>query len=214
MLEKEKQRVWQVAQNAVDGGLCIEGAGNFSLRDPVTKYVVMTPTQIPRCDLTPDMLVVMDVDGNIIEGPKEPTSEWPMHTMIYAAYPNVLGVVHTHAPYGTAFAVMNKEIPAIVNEGLGLGMPIPVAPWAIPGSAEMASTAIPLLKDRRAVMIKNHGTLTTGPTIEAAYKAMITLEDVARLYWLVLAAGAQAEVLTPEQIHKMRTTPKPKAKRV
>jgi ribulose-5-phosphate 4-epimerase/fuculose-1-phosphate aldolase len=78
----------------------------------------------------------------------------------------------------------------------------------------MASTAIPLLKDRRAVMIKNHGTLTTGPTIEAAFKAMITLEDVARLYWLVLAAGAQAETLSAEQIHKMRTTPKPKAKRV
>jgi L-ribulose-5-phosphate 4-epimerase len=204
MLEELKQRVWQVAQDTMTTGLVQERGGNFSIYDHDSGYVLITPGGIYRAVLQPEDIAVVTLDGEMVEGDKKPSSETPMHTGIYRGKPELGGIVHTHSSYGCTFAALNREIPAILPSVLVFGRTIPVAPFAMPGTLEMAEVILPFLEDHAGVLLQNHGVVTVADTIEEALLKAIYLEEVAKVYHQALLLGEPG--LVPEKLAKRSLT--------
>src|ERR1700722_2073471 len=165
-------------------------SGNLSLRAP--EGILITPSAIPYAELTPEMLPLMQLEGDYgaYEGDYRPSSEWRFHLDIYAARPEAGGIVHHHAPYSTALSMARREIPAchymIARFG---GAPVRCAPYALFGTAELSAHVLQALEGRTACLMANHGGLATGKTIETALAAANELEALAQHYVLSLAAG-------------------------
>jgi len=197
MLEALKEKVVQVAKEADRIGMCKHKSGNFSILDPETGYVVITPSGVARDVLTTEHVCVLDLDANVIERKTEakPSSEALMHLYAYKARPDIRAVVHTHARYSTAFAIMNREIPAIVYECsyLGKSGSIPVAPYGRPGTPVLAENVAKTLLDSDCCMMESHGAISIGKDMDDAFLKAQYVEEIAELYYLALTAGNFAE---------------------
>ena len=208
MLEELKKRVIATAQSAQRDGLCKHKSGNFSMRDPETNYVVITPSGVDRELLVPEDMVVIDLDANVIEYRKgiRPSSEVLMHLMIYKTRPAVMAVAHTHSMYASVFAVLGKEIPAVVYEAMVLGLKtgvIPVAPYGRPGSMELAESVIEPIKISDALLLARHGALAVDENdIESAYLKANYIEEFAEIYYHVLTVtkGTEPPTFGPEEL--------------
>ncbi|MDY3006361.1 class II aldolase/adducin family protein [Anaerococcus porci] len=191
MLEELKKNIIRISKDAQQKGLCQPGSGNFSERDKETGYVAVTPAGLDRMKLKTDDIIIVDLDGNIIEAKegRRPSSETMMHLQIYKTREDIFGVAHTHSKYATSFAVLNKEIPALVYELASMGLKearIPVAPFATPGTPELAKTVIESCKIANAFLMEKHGAVGIGEDLEKAYVTMQYLEDIAEIYFNVL----------------------------
>jgi len=138
-------------------------AGNISARVGEQDLVAVTPTSVPYDTMVPDDIVIMSVHGNIIDGFRKPTSEVPLHTLVYLRRPEVGGVVHTHSSAGMAMAAMGRTLPPILT-GLvsAAGGSVATAPYARTGTAEMADFTASALVDRSACFLRHHGVLAIG----------------------------------------------------
>ncbi|MCS7221963.1 MAG: L-ribulose-5-phosphate 4-epimerase [Anaerolineae bacterium] len=204
MLETLRKEVWRLHLELPKNHLVTWTSGNVSARDPETGYVVIKPSGLRYEELQPENLVIVDLDGNRIEGDLKPSSDTASHLYIYRHRPDVNGIVHTHSPYATAFAALGRPIPvyltAIADE---FGGPIPCGGFALIGSEAIGKVVVESIGDSPAVLLKNHGVFTVGPTAEAAVKAAVMVEDVARTVWLALQLG-QPEEIPPEEVAKLR----------
>lgn len=187
---QERKALIAAARQMGERGLSPGTSGNLSLR--TDSGVLITPSAIPYETLTPDMLPLMRLDGEYgaYEGAYRPSSEWRFHWDIYAARPEVGGIVHHHAPYTTALAMARREIPAchymIARFG---GAPLRCGGYALFGTAELSAAALAALEGRTACLLANHGGIATGKDIESALAAAFELEALARHYVLSLAVG-------------------------
>lgn len=204
MLEALREEVWRLHLELPKNNLVTWTSGNVSARDPETGYVVIKPSGLKYEELRPENMVIVDLDGNRIEGDLKPSSDTASHLYIYRHRPDVNGIVHTHSPYATAFAALGRPIPvyltAIADE---FGGPIPCGGFALIGSEAIGKVVVESIGDSPAVLLKNHGVFTVGPTAEAAVKAAVMVEDVARTVWLALQLG-QPEEIPPEDVAKLR----------
>lgn len=203
MLEALRDRVWQLHLELPKNGLVTWTGGNVSARDPETDYVVIKPSGVRYEDLRPEHLVVVDLNGERLEGNLKPSSDTASHLYIYRHRADVNGVVHTHSPYATAFAAVGRPIPvcltAIADE---FGGPIPCGGFALIGGEEIGRVVVRSIGDSPAVLLKNHGVFTVGETPEAAVKAAVMTEDVARTVWLALQLGQPSEI-SPQDVAKL-----------
>ena len=208
MLEKMKEEVIRIGRIAQREGMCKHKAGNFSSRDPETGYIVVTPSGIDREDLFPEDMVVIDTDARIIEYRKglRPSSEVLMHIEIYKARPDIRHIVHTHSKYATVFAVLNRPIPAIVNEMLLLNnqdFTIPVAKYGRSGSDELAKNVAETLKHCDSALMAAHGAIACdADSLENAYLKTCYIEELAEVYHHTLTAngGKEPPVLSFEEM--------------
>lgn len=205
MLETLREQVWRLHLELPRNGLVTWTSGNISARDAETGLVVIKPSGVMYEDLRPEQMVILDVDGRIVEGNLKPSSDTASHLVIYRHRPDVHGVVHTHSPYATAFAALGRPIPvyltAIADE---FGGPIPCGGFALIGGEEIGQVVIESIGDSPAVLLKNHGVFTVGPTVTAAVKAAVMVEDVARTVHFALQLGQPDEI--PEaEVRKLRT---------
>lgn len=149
-------------------------------------------------------MIVVDLDGRRVEGDLKPSSDTASHLYIYRHRPDVNGIVHTHSPYATAFAAVGQPIPvyltAIADE---FGGPIPCGGFALIGGEEIGQVVVESIGDSPAVLLKNHGVFTVGPTAEAAVKAAVMVEDVARTVYFALQLG-QPEPIPEAEVRKLR----------
>jgi len=190
MLLELRKRVLAIAQKASQLQLVPGTAGNFSARDPETGLVAITPNSYPYDVMTPKDIVVVDLQGEIVDGVRPPSSETPMHTLILREHPEYLAVVHTHSPYATCFAVLNRGIPLILTEVAGrLGGTVPVVPFEIPGTDELGKAVLEYIGPVPAVLLQNHGVVVVGKSPEDALKTAILVEDEAKVYYLTLNVG-------------------------
>jgi L-ribulose-5-phosphate 4-epimerase len=198
MLEKLKERVYKMNMMLPKNNLVTMTSGNVSGRDVETGYVVIKPSGIPYEEMQPEDMVVVDLNGNIIEGKWKPSVDTATHLYIYRHRSDVNGIVHTHSPYATSFAALGKSIPvyltAIADE---FGGPIPVGPYAKIGGEEIGEAVIKYIGRSPAILMKNHGVFTIGKTPEEAVKAAVMLEDVAKTVHLALLLGEPEEI--PEE---------------
>jgi L-ribulose-5-phosphate 4-epimerase len=192
MLEQLKEQLWKLHLELPKNGLVTWTGGNISARDPETGLVAIKPSGIMYEDLRPEDHVVVDLEGDIVEGTLKPSSDTASHLYIYRHRPDVNGIVHTHSPYATAFAAVGKPIPvyltAMADE---FGGPIPCAGFALIGGEEIGHGIVATLAGHRspAVLMRSHGVFTIGATARAAIKAAVMCEDVARTVHLARALG-------------------------
>lgn len=203
MLERLREEVWKLHLELPKNNLVAWTAGNVSARDPATDLVVIKPSGVKYEDLTPANMLVVDLQGNIIEGELKPSSDTASHLYIYRHRPDVNGVVHTHSRYATAFAAANKPIPVYLTAiGDEFGGTIPVGGFALIGGEEIGKVVLESIGESSAVLLKNHGVFTIGPSAEAAVKAAVMVEDVAATVWLALQIG-QPDEISAEDVAKL-----------
>ncbi len=175
-------------------------SGNVSGRDPETNLMVIKPSGVKFPDLTPESMVVLDMNGKVVEGEFGPSSDTATHLWVYRNRDDVHGMVHTHSNYATAFAAANRPIPcvltAIADE---FGCDIPVGGYAAIGGKAIGEELLRSIGRSPAILMKNHGVFTIGPTVEKALKAAVMVEDVAKTVWLALQMGTP-DRLTDEEI--------------
>ena len=167
-------------------------SGNLSARDPQTNLVVIKPSGIRFEHLTPQNMVVVDIDGNLIEGEYKASSDMGSHCYIYRSMPDVYGVVHTHSRYATAFAVVGRSIPCHTTAmGDEFGGEIPCGGFALIGGEEIGRRVVETLGDSRSpsCLLVNHGVFAVGPSAEKAVKAAVMTEDNAAIMFLAYQLG-------------------------
>ena len=203
MLEALRERLGELHRELPKNGLVMWTSGNVSARDPETGYVVIKPSGVKYEELRPEHMVIVDLDGQLIEGKLKFSSDTASHLYIYRLRPDVNGIVHTHSPYATAFAALGKPIPvyltAMADE---FGGPIPCGRFALIGGEEIGQVVVESIGDAPAVLLKNHGVFTVAQSAEAAVKAAVMVEDVARTVWLALQIGKPDEI-PPDDVAKL-----------
>lgn len=173
-------------------GYVVSNDGNISVRiSPDT--IVVTPTGVSKGDMNPDMMAVMDLDGNVIsKGLRGPSSEVKMHLRVYRENPDVTAVVHAHPIYATSFAIAGVPLdkPILSEAMLQVGV-VPVAHYAKPGTTDVSDSIAPFVKDYAAVMLSNHGVLTWGSDLEQALARMEVVENYAKVTLVVNQIGSE-----------------------
>lgn len=173
--------------------------GNVSVRVEGESAAAMTPSSRKYGELTPDDICVVDFDGKTIEGALKPTVEAGMHLAVYQTREEVRAVVHTHQTYASLMSVMAETIPAMFDEvAFSIGHEVAVIPYAVSGSQELAENVRGMLGNRcNCYIIRNHGALNLGATLEKACLHAEMLEKTAMVYYHALAAGRKASTLPP-----------------
>ena len=178
-----RQEVLDAAKGMVACGLVEGTAGNVSARLDADR-VVMTPSSVDYAEMTLDDLVVTDMDANVLEGSRPPTSEKALHLACLRAHQDIGAVMHCHALYASMFAINHQPIPCVVEEfDVYVGGEVPVAEYRLTGSNELAEEASRWLADRGAVLMANHGLLCVGKHPADALKVARLVERTAQLVW-------------------------------
>src|SRR3712207_1905165 len=163
--------------------LVVWTAGNVSARVPGHDLLVIKPSGVGYDELSPEAMVVTDLDGQLVEGNRSPSSDTAAHAYVYKHMPEVGGVVHTHSTYATAWAARGEAIPCVLTMmGDEFGGEIPVGPFALIGDDSIGRGIVETLRGHRspAVLMRNHGPFTIGRTAKEAVKAAVMCEEVAR----------------------------------
>jgi L-ribulose-5-phosphate 4-epimerase len=200
MLEELRAQVCYCNRQLPAQGLVTWTSGNVSGRDPHTGLVVIKPSGVLFEDLTPENMVVVDLDGKIIEGNLGVSTDTATHLYVYRERPDVGGVVHTHSTFATAFAAVGKSIPvyltAIADE---FGCPIPCGAYARIGGEEIGKEIVRSIGPAPAILMKNHGVFSIGKGPLQALKAAVMTEDIARTVFYALQLG-QPDELPAEEV--------------
>jgi L-ribulose-5-phosphate 4-epimerase len=205
-LDSLREEVCALHAELVRTNLVAWTSGNVSARVPGADLMVIKPSGISYDDLTPESMVVCDLDGKpAAEQLFSPSSDTATHAYIYRHMPDVGGVVHTHSTYATAWAARGEPIPCVITAMADeFGGEIPVGPFALIGSDEIGRGVVATLTGHRspAVLMKSHGVFTIGGTARDAVKAAVMCEDVARTVHLArtLGAGADLAPLPSDQV--------------
>jgi len=180
--EIKAELLW-VAQESLRTNLVHGTAGNFSARLP-DGNVVLTPSSLPYETMTVDDLAVCDLDGNVLEGERSPTTEKMLHLACLKAYDDIHSVIHCHAKFCTMFALTRQPIPCAIEEVEAfVGGDVPVAAYQFTGSQELADEVSKWVADRAAVLMANHGLLTVGKSPKDALKIANLVELTAEIMW-------------------------------
>ncbi len=182
-------------------GLVIGTAGNISARNG--DLIAVTPTGADLSTVTPDMVTVIDLDGEVVDGDLAPTSEVPLHTGIYKGT-NAMAITHAHAMASTALSCSHDELPPLHYSCLGLGGAPRTAAYATFGSEELAENVLNALKGRNAAMMQNHGSVAYGSKMAEAVERLELLEWLAELYWRASSMGTP-HVLTDKDFEAIIT---------
>ncbi len=195
--------VIHVGKRMYERGYVASNDGNISVRLSEDRLLI-TMTGVSKGFLTPEKLVVVDYDGGVISGDYAPSSEMKMHLMVYRERPDIHAVAHAHPPTATGFAVAGENLPdtllpeAIVSLGF-----VPIAPYGTPGTMELVESLRQYVRDYDAVLLENHGALTLGPDIVAAYHKMETMEHCARIALVARMLG-RVNTIDEERVNKLR----------
>jgi L-ribulose-5-phosphate 4-epimerase len=199
-LEALRIEVCRLNQELPRQGLVVWTQGNLSGRDRETGWVVIKPSGVMYDDLTPENMVVLDLDGRVVEGTLRPSSDAISHLYIYRHRPDVGGVVHTHSTFATAFAAVGRPIlprlTAICDE---FGGPIPCGGYAKIGGLEIGQEVVRSIGSSKAILLKNHGVFTIGKRPVDALKSAVMVEDAARTMFYATMLG-EPEEIPPEEV--------------
>jgi L-ribulose-5-phosphate 4-epimerase len=203
MLEKLKEQLVELHLELPKNHLVVWTGGNVSARDVESGFVVIKASGIRYEEMRPDHMVVLDSKGKIVEGNFKPSSDTASHLYIYDHRADVGGIVHTHSPYATAFAAVNKPVPvvltAIADE---FGGPIPCGGFALIGDDAIGKVVLESIGESPAVLLKNHGVFTIGKDAGSAVKAAVMTEENAKTVWLAMQIGTPQEI-PPEDVEKL-----------
>lgn len=204
-LEALKVQVCRLNRDLPRYGLVVWTAGNVSGRLPGTELMVIKPSGVGFDDLTPESMVVCDLDGNLVEGVHAASSDTASHAYVYRHLPTIGGVVHTHSTYATAWAARRQPIPCVTTmQADEFGGDIPVGPLALIGDEQIGHGIVETLRGSRskAVLMANHGPFAVGSDAREAVKVAVMLEEVARCVHISSQLGEPVR-LEPDMINPL-----------
>lgn len=202
MLEKLKQDVCEQNHELPANGLVVGSGGNVSGRDPETGLIVIKPSGVKFSKLTPDTMVVVDIDGKVIEGEMKPSVDTGIHLYVYRKRDDVFGMAHTHSPYASSFAARGERIPAVMTPITHmLGRDVPCSRYATPGEVDTGEAIVEAAQGGWAVLVKAHGVFTMGRSAKEATSNAMYLEEAAMTTHLAMTRGP-VEELPQEEIDR------------
>lgn len=203
LLEKERKQVVEYGKKLVEHGLTKGTGGNITISNPKKELIAISPSGLNYFETKAEDIVVIDMNGEIVEGDKKPSSELEMHLILHKERDDVKAVVHTHSMYATTLATLNWELPAAHYLVAFGGKKIPCAGYETFGTSELAQSAYEALGDRYNVtLLANHGLLAVGGDIESAFSRAEMIEYVAEVYWRAKCVG-EPNILPDEEMELM-----------
>lgn len=199
-LEQERELLTEYGRRMSRAGLSVGTSGNLSIYVPEEGLMAITPSGLDYEATTPADIVVMDLEAHVVEGEWKPSSEWALHTKFYQRHPAARAVVHTHSMYCTTLACLGKPLEA-VHYAIGAAgtARVPVAPYRLFGSPELAEAAVETCGDGKAVLLANHGLVAWEGSLPKAFSLARDLEFTAELQWRAMAVGTP-NILTDSQM--------------
>lgn len=198
-LEKERNDVVEYGKRMITSRLTTATGGNISVFNRKEGLVAISPTGMNYMETRPEDIVVVKLDGSVVEGSRKPSSETPLHLAHYRLRSDIGAVVHTHSVFAATFATLRWEIPAM-HYLIGFsGRKVPIAPYATYGSDELARVTSEAIGDSNAVLMANHGLLTVGKTLDAAFTVAEVVELMAQVYYQAKSIG-QPVLLTDAEM--------------
>ena len=202
--QEEREQICQVGKLLYDRGYAAANDGNISVKVAPDR-LLMTPSGVSKGRMTPDMLLVTDLEGRVVEGDRHPSSEVKMHLMVYRRRPDAGAVVHAHPPVSTAFAVCRRglETPYVAELAAGLGA-VPCTPsFAMLSTDQVPESIAPYLPDHNAVLLANHGALAWGADLWEAFDRLETVEHTAKIVLNAETLGGGVP-LTAEEVSRLQ----------
>lgn len=198
LLADLRQAVLETAQRMANEGLVRSTNGNISARDAATGLIAVTPSAMEYHRLTPADIVVMDLDGRVVDGQRKPSIEHPMHRKILRERPDVGAIVHTHSIYATAFACMKHDLPVLSTELAGAaGALVRVAGYAESATEELGEAVLRALGGGTAALLQSHGAVALGRDLQQAFGVAWAIESAAQIYLIARQLGDPVPL--PEQ---------------
>ena len=202
MMEYEKEQVVRYGKKLIDRRLTTGSGGNISVYNREKNLVAISPSGLDYYETTPEDIVILDIDGNLVEGKHRPSSEAGMHLAFYKNRADVSGIVHTHSKFATAIACMGWELPA-VHYLIGMaGHRVRCTGYAIYGSEELAKKALETIGGSNAVLLANHGLIALGEDVDRAFSTAEHLEFVSEVYYLTKTLGTP-NILSDEDMDEV-----------
>jgi L-fuculose-phosphate aldolase len=196
-----RQQLLDTSRHLVEVGLNRGASGNVSVR--VAKGFLITPSALSTTDMTPESMVAMDLDGNVLQDGK-PSSEWRFHRDIFVARPKIGAVIHTHSTFATTLACLRRDIPAVhYMIAMAGGNNIRCTPYAVFGEQALSDHALETLNGRKACLLGNHGMIALGTDLTDALAVAVEVEFLCEIYWRGLQAG-EPNILTSQQMHDVK----------
>ena len=201
-MEYEKEQVVRYGKKLIDRRLTTGSGGNISVYNREKNLVAISPSGLDYYETTPEDIVILDIDGNLVEGKHRPSSEAGMHLAFYKNRADVSGIVHTHSKFATAIACMGWELPA-VHYLIGMaGHRVKCTGYATYGSDELAKKALETIGDSNAVLLANHGLIALGEDVDRAFSTAEHLEFVSEVYYLTKTLGTP-NILSDEDMDEV-----------
>lgn len=203
MYLEEKKELVEYGKKMSAEGLSSGTSGNLSIYLKEEGVVLITPSGIGYFDTEPEDIVVMDLEGNILEGKRKPSSEWHLHTLFYKNKPEAGAVVHTHSKYCTTLSTLRMPIKAVHYVIADAGTDeVPCAPYRRYGTEELAKVAVETAGENNAVLLANHGIVVCGKNLKSAYGLAKGMEYVAEIQVTAMSVG-EPVVLTKEEMEEV-----------
>lgn len=204
LLEKERELLVEYGKKMSAAGLSSGTSGNLSIYNPESKLMAITPSGIGYFDTVIEDIVITDLDANIVEGTRKPSSEWALHTAFYKNKPECRAVVHAHSRFCTTFAALNQPIRAVhyVIGDAGTAT-VPCAPYRTFGSTELAQEAVEVCGEGNAVLLANHGLITCADSLKGAYGLACNMEFIAEIQYRAMSIGTPVVLSDQEMEHVM-----------
>lgn len=199
MLKELRQEVYESLLELPKNRLVTMHSGTVSGRDPASGLIVIKPTGFRYDKLTPTDLIVMDVDGQCLEGNLKPSSDTETHLYMYKHRSDIHGIVHTHSPYASIFAVLGKPIPPVMTSAALLGGEIPLGGYAAVGGEDIGSEIMAKIGNCSAIVMQNHGVYTFASTVWKATVNAVEVEDLAKIAHYAMLHGNPV-VLSEQQV--------------
>ena len=202
MMMQEKEQVVRYGKKLIDRRLTTGSGGNISVYNREKNLVAISPSGLDYYETTLEDIVILDMDGNLVEGKNRPSSEAGMHLAFYKNRADVSGIVHTHSKFATAIACMGWELPA-VHYLIGMaGHRVRCTGYATYGSEELAKKALETIGDSNAVLLANHGLIALGEDVDRAFSTAEHLEFVSEVYYLTKTLGTP-NILSDEDMDEV-----------
>ena len=203
LMQEERELVVEYGKKVSLAGLCPGTSGNISIYNAEKSLMAISPSGMDYFETKPEDIVITDLEANVVDGTRKPSSEWGLHTTFYKHKPDARAVVHTHSVYCTTFAVLGQPIRAVHYViGDAGGDIIPGAPYQTFGTVELAEAAIEACGNSDAVLLGNHGIVVCGGSIKNAFSLACNAEYIAQLQYRAMCIG-QPNILSKEQMDEV-----------
>lgn len=199
LMIKEKELVVEYGKKLIDRGLTTGSGGNISVYNREKNLIAISPSGLDYYETRTEDIVIVDIEGNLVEGKLKPSSELGMHLIFYKNREEVNGIVHTHSKFATAISCMGWKLPP-VHYLVGMaGFDVNCASYATYGSEDLAKNALEAIGNRNAVLLSNHGLIALGDSVDSAFSTAEHIEFVSEIYYLTKSLG-EPNILTRENM--------------